>query len=66
MPIMRLRVVSNGSVLSVVMQKIIVSLSDDMVKALDQERKARKLESIPETIRSVLGEYFKKKDEDSK
>jgi hypothetical protein len=38
-----------------------VSLSDEMVKTLEAERKARKLETIPETIRSVLGEYFKAK-----
>ena len=37
-------------------------MSDEMVKALEQERKARKLESIPETVRSVLGEYFKVRD----
>jgi hypothetical protein len=43
------------------MQKIMVSMSDDMVKALEQERKARKLDSVPETVRSVLGEYFKVK-----
>ncbi len=49
--------VSNG----MVMQKIMVSMSDEMVQALDKERKARKLESIPETVRSVLGEYFKNK-----
>ncbi len=36
-----------------------VSISDDMMKALEHERKARKLETIPETVRSVLGEYFK-------
>jgi len=45
-----------------VMQKIMVSMSDEMVKALEQERKARKLETIPETVRSVLGEYFKVKE----
>jgi hypothetical protein len=45
-----------------VMQKIMVSMSSDMVKALDAERKARKLETIPEAVRSVLGEYFKMKD----
>ena len=43
------------------MIKIMVAMSDDMVKALEQERKARKLDSIPETVRSVLGEYFKAK-----
>jgi len=40
---------------------MMVAMSDEMVKALDQERKARKLESIPETVRAVLGEYFKTK-----
>jgi len=43
------------------MNKMMVAMSDEMVKALDQERKARKLESIPETVRAVLGEYFKTK-----
>jgi hypothetical protein len=38
-----------------------VSVSDEMLKALEAERKARKLETIPEAIRSVLGEYFKTK-----
>ena len=44
------------------MQKIMVSMSDQMVDALEKERKARKLESVPETVRSVLGEYFKVKE----
>ena len=44
------------------MQKIMVSVSDEMFKALEQERKARKLETVPEAIRSVLGEYFKVKE----
>jgi Arc/MetJ-type ribon-helix-helix transcriptional regulator len=43
------------------MKKIMVSMSKEMVKALQQERKARKLESVPETVRAVLGEYFKTK-----
>jgi hypothetical protein len=43
------------------MQKIMLSVSDDMLKALEAERKARKLETIPEAIRAVLGEYFKTK-----
>ena len=42
-------------------KKIMVSVSEEMLKALEQERKARKLETIPEAIRSVLGEYFKQK-----
>ncbi len=41
------------------MNKVMVSVSDEMLKALETERKARKLETVPEAIRSVLGEYFK-------
>jgi len=44
------------------MQKVMVSISDEMMKALEQERRARKLETVPETVRSVLGEYFKQKE----
>ena len=51
-----------GSVSNLAMNKIMVAMSGEMVKALEQERKARRLESIPETVRAVLGEYFKTKE----
>ena len=44
------------------MQRVMVSVSDEMLKALEAERKARKLETVPEAIRSILGEYFKVKE----
>ena len=44
------------------MQKIMVSMSDEMVKALEIERKERKLETLPEAVRAVLGEYFRIKE----
>jgi hypothetical protein len=44
------------------MERIMLSVSDEMLKALEQERKARKLETIPEAVRAVLGEYFKAKE----
>jgi hypothetical protein len=44
------------------MKKMMLSVSEDMLKALEAERKARKLETIPETVRGVLGEYFKRKE----
>ncbi len=44
------------------MNKVMVSVSDEMLKALEAEWKARKLETVPETIRSVLGEYFKMRE----
>jgi len=41
-------------------------MSNEMMKAIEAERKARKLETIPETIRSVLGEYFKMREDNIK
>lgn len=48
------------------MKKIALSLSTEMYTALEEERKARKLETIPEVVRSVLGEYFKQKEVEMK
>lgn len=42
-----------------------LSVSEEMLGALEQERKARKLETVPETVRAVLGEYFKVKEGES-
>ena len=44
------------------MQRVMLSVSDEMLKALEGERKARKLETVPEAARAVLGEYFKAKE----
>jgi metal-responsive CopG/Arc/MetJ family transcriptional regulator len=52
--------VSIGSV-QMAMKKIMVSMTDEMVKALEEERKKRKLSSIPEVARQILGEYLSKK-----
>lgn len=45
------------------MKKIMVSLPDDMVKRLDKERKERYLETIPETIRLIVSEHLRMKDQ---
>jgi len=42
------------------MKKIMLALPDEMVKVLEKERKERYLQSIPETVRVILGEYFRK------
>jgi len=39
-----------------------LSVSEDMLKVLEQERKARKLETVPEVVRSILGEWAKTKE----
>lgn len=43
------------------MKKIMISVPDEMEKALEKERKERLLETIPETIRVILSEYLRKK-----
>jgi metal-responsive CopG/Arc/MetJ family transcriptional regulator len=42
------------------MKKIMVSLPEEMVEVLEKERKHRYLETIPETIRVILSDYFRK------
>ena len=40
------------------MQRYNVSISEEMDKKLEAERKKRLLDSIPETIRVILSEYL--------
>jgi hypothetical protein len=42
------------------MKKIMLALPEEMLKVLEKERKERYLQTIPETIRVILGEYFRK------
>jgi hypothetical protein len=37
-----------------------VSITEEMAKKLEEERKKRLLDSIPETIRMILSEHFSK------
>ena len=43
------------------MAKFTMSVPEAMETALEEEMKRRKLDTIQETIRSILGEYFGKK-----
>lgn len=43
------------------MKKIMLAIPEDMVKALDKEKDERMLETVPETIRVILSDYFRKK-----
>lgn len=43
------------------MKKIMLALPDEMVKVLEKERKERLLQTVPETIRVILSEYFRRK-----
>ena len=42
------------------MEKVLVSITKEMKDTLEAERKKRLLDSIPETIRVILSEYFSK------
>lgn len=41
------------------MEKVMLSLTKEMLNSLEEERKKRLLDSVPETIRAIIGEYFR-------
>lgn len=42
------------------MKRYMVSMTEEMEKKLEEERKKRLLDSIPETVRMILSEYLSK------
>ncbi len=42
--------------------KITVAMTEEMMKALDAERKVRKIATVPEVVRIIVSEYFKAKE----
>lgn len=40
------------------MKRYTLAVTEEMEKRLEQERKKRMLDSIPETVRVILSEYF--------
>lgn len=42
------------------MKRHMISITEEMEKRLEEERKKRLLDSIPETVRMILSEYFSK------
>ena len=40
------------------MKRYMISVSEEMAKKLEEERQKRLLDTIPETIRMILSEYF--------
>lgn len=43
------------------MKKIMLALPEEMVKALEKERKERYLETLPETVRVIVSDYLRNK-----
>jgi len=46
------------------MSKFTMSVPEAMEEALEEEKKRRKLDTIQETIRSILAEFFREKGMD--
>lgn len=42
------------------MEKLNISITEEMKRRLELERKKRALDSVPETIRYILSEYLSK------
>lgn len=40
------------------MQKITIAVSDGLMKRLEEEKKKRLVDSVPEVVRMILSEYF--------
>jgi len=43
------------------MKRIMLSIPEEMVKLLENERRERYLETIPETVRVILSDYIRNK-----
>ena len=43
------------------MKRVLLSLPEEMVKVLENERQERYLETIPETIRVILSDHLRNK-----
>jgi hypothetical protein len=41
--------------------KITVAMTQEMIDGLEEERKVRKIATIPEVVRIIVSEYFKTK-----
>jgi hypothetical protein len=41
--------------------KITVAMTEEMLTALEDERKVRKIATVPEVVRIIVSEYFKTK-----
>lgn len=47
------------------MKKITVAMTDEMVRDLENERKERRLSSVAEVARAILGEYLAHKSRET-
>ena len=52
---------SNAGMVKKPTPKITVAMTEDMLEGLEEERKARRIATIPEVVRIIVSEYFKAK-----
>jgi metal-responsive CopG/Arc/MetJ family transcriptional regulator len=43
------------------MKRIMVSVSQELFDSIEKERKVRKLETVSESVRAILSDYFRQK-----
>ena len=43
--------------------KVTVAMTQDMIDALEVERKIRKIATVPEVVRIIVSDYFKTKSQ---
>jgi hypothetical protein len=41
------------------MKRILVSVSEELYESIEKDRKSRKLETVPETARAIISDYFR-------
>ena len=51
--------------LSMAMKKVTVAMTDEMYRDLEKERKDKRLASVAEAARVVIGEYLSKKGKET-
>jgi Arc/MetJ-type ribon-helix-helix transcriptional regulator len=44
------------------MKKVTVAMTEEMVRDLEEERKKRRLSSVAETARVIIGEYLSRRN----
>ena len=44
------------------MRKVTVAMTEEMYAEMEEERKARRLSSVAESARAIIGEYLRERD----
>lgn len=61
--IINLLMPSNAGMTKQTPTKITVAMTEEMMEGLEEERRARRIATIPEVVRIIVSEYFRAKSE---